>query len=79
MDESSEDPEPVSYFTDVVEEGNRFGILRGPHPGKFFALSNFRMDLNCEVKSGSLSSLSSKRVVTGYLCTVTWHDGEVLG
>lgn len=32
MDESSEDPEPVSYFTDVVEEGNRFGILRGPHP-----------------------------------------------
>ncbi len=60
--------DPVEYFIDVYEQGNRFGVAKD---STFKALSNFKIDINCEVRdAGPLS---------GYTCTVTLFDGTELG
>lgn len=58
----------VEYLIDVVEQGNRFGVVKD---GSFKALSNFRIDINTEVRDAGAFS--------GYLCTVTFYDGTEMG
>ena len=53
MSESSSEPElieeEVEHFIDVVEQGNRFGLIG--KDGAFRVLSNFKVDISCEVKA----------------------------
>lgn len=65
-DSDDGDFERVNYFTEVVERGNRFGVYR---ESSCKALSNFKIDIRCEVK-GPLA---------GYVCTVVLSDGTNLG
>ena len=61
MEGESEDLDSeVKYFIDVVEQSNRFGILKD---SSFKALSNFKIDISSEVKDGG--------PLSGYTCTVT--------
>ena len=51
MDEPSFAEADVEYLIDVLEQGNRFGVIK---EGSFKALSNFRIDINMEVRDFSL-------------------------
>ena len=59
----------VEYFIDVVEQGNRFGLFG--KDGAFKALSNFKVDIDCEVKAD--------QKLSGFTCIVTLFDGTRLG
>ena len=67
-DEPSFADADVEYLIDVIEQGNRFGVMKD---GSFKALSNFRIDINMEVRDAGLLS--------GYMCNVTFYDGTELG
>ena len=56
------------YLIDVIEQGNRFGVVK---EGSFKALSNFRIDINMEVRDAGLLS--------GFICSVTFYDGTEFG
>ena len=69
MEGSQSDDHEVDYFIDIIEQGNRFGLYG--KDGAFKALSNFKVDILCEIKAD--------QKLSGFTCAVTLFDGTRLG
>ena len=64
----------ISYFSGVEEYGDQFGVWK---QGQFLALSNFKVDFCCEIKSQKEKKLAKKADYEpcGYICEITYRDG----
>lgn len=67
MDETKSDE--TNYFGSVEDNEFRFGVWKSQ---KFYALSNFVANFELEVNSDS-------GVLSGYVFSIIFHNGQVLG
>ena len=78
-EESSEEMQTEDSFDDVryagniVESRNRFGYWR---KDQFYALSNFKIDFVSAVRAHGRNEADP---MLGYMCDVTFSDGQCLG
>ena len=62
--------EESSYYGFVQENDNQFGVWK---KDAFCALSNFKVDIACEIKGNKEGD------PLGYIFSVTYRDGTKLG
>ena len=63
----------VCYAGNIVESRNRFGYWKKDH---FYALSNFKIDFVSAVRARGRNEADP---MLGYMCDVTFSDGQCLG
>ena len=74
----------VEFLLDVQERGNRFGIIKPNRKAanlsdveNFQAISNFVIEITGEVRAG-LHTIEGAGL-SGYVCEVIYHNGNILG